>query len=84
LKHRPRVLIYVELLAELSERPSGPTRLSRVGNLSYDTCAEILNELEAKGLVRKESKDGHDIYSTTPSGYQTLEDWNKAWERLKP
>jgi predicted transcriptional regulator len=84
LKHRPRVVIYVEILAELRERPSGRTRLSRAANLSYDKCVEILRELEAKGLVRKDSEEGHDVYRTTPEGYQVVEDWNKLWGKLRP
>lgn len=84
MRHRPRVVIYVEILAELRERPSGPTRLSRAANLSYDKCVEILGELATRGLVRKTSQDGHDVYGTTPDGYQVAEDWNKVWEKLKP
>lgn len=84
LKHRPRVVIYMEILAELRERPSGPTRISRVVNLSYDTCLDILRELEGKRLAVKATQDGHDLYSTTPDGYRVVDDWNKLWERLKP
>ncbi|HME18686.1 MAG TPA: winged helix-turn-helix domain-containing protein [Nitrososphaerales archaeon] len=83
MKHRPRVVIYMEILAELRERPSGPTRISRVVNLSYDTCVEILRELEAKGLTVRAKQDGHDVYSTTPDGYRIVDDWNKLWQRLK-
>jgi predicted transcriptional regulator len=84
MHHRPRVVIYMEILAELRERPSGPTRVSRVVNLSYDTCAEILKELEARGLVIKATEAGHDVYSATPDGYRIVDDWNRLWERLKP
>jgi predicted transcriptional regulator len=84
LRHRPRLLIYVEILSELRDRPSGPTRMSRVANLSYDTCVEILKELEAKGLVRREAKEGHDVFSTTPAGFQVVDDWTRVWERLRP
>ncbi len=84
MRHRPRVVIYVEILSELRDRPSGRTRLSRVTNLSYDKCVEILRELEARGLVTKAGQYGHDIYSTTPDGYQVVEDWNRIWEKLKP
>ncbi len=84
MKHRPRVVIYVEILSELRDRPSGPTRLSRAANLSYDKCAEFLHELESKGLVRKDVQDGHEVYSTTPEGYQVAEEWTKLWEKLRP
>ncbi len=84
MRHRPRIVIYVEILSELRERPSGRTRLSRVANLSYDKCVEILRELESKGLVSKVVQDGHDVYKTTQDGYQVAEDWNRLWQRLKP
>jgi predicted transcriptional regulator len=84
LKHRPRVVIYVEILAELGERPCGPTRLSRATNLSYDKCVEILAELEGRGLVRKDAQDGHSVYSTTPEGFQVAVDWNRLWAKLRP
>ena len=74
----------MEILAELRERPSGRTRLSRVVNLSYDKCVELLRELESKGLVTRSSDEGHDTYGTTPAGYQLVDDWNVLWQRLKP
>ena len=77
-------MIYVEILSELRERPSGRTRISRVANLSYDKCVEILRELELKGLVRRATQDAHDVYSTTPDGYQVAEDWSRLWAKLKP
>ena len=84
MRHRPRVVIYVEILAELRGRPSGPTRVSRVANLSYDKCVEFLGALEARGLVARETSDGHVIYRTTPEGYRLVEDWESVWRRLMP
>ncbi len=84
MRHRPRVVIYVEILAELRERPSGRTRISRVANLSYDKCVEILRELESRGLVVKTSHEGHDTYSTSQAGSQIVDDWNRLWVRLRP
>ena len=78
------MVIYVEILSELRERPSGRTRLSRVMNLSYDKCVEILHELESKALVTKVTVDGHENYSVTQAGYQIVDDWSKLWEKLKP
>ncbi len=84
MRHRPRVVIYVEILSELRERPSGRTRLSRVTNLSYDKCVEILRELEAKGLVRKAAHEGHNVYGATPDGSQVVDEWSRLWARLMP
>jgi predicted transcriptional regulator len=74
----------MEILAELIERPSGKTRISRVANLSYDKCVEILLELEGRGLVAKSTREGHEIYGVTPDGSQIVNDWTKLWRRLNP
>lgn len=84
LSHRPRIAIYAKILWELAERPSQPTRVSRACNLSYDVCIEILNELEARGLVSKATEDGHEVYHTTRDGYQWVLDFDKVWERVYP
>jgi predicted transcriptional regulator len=74
----------MEILAELIERPSAKTRISRVANLSYDKCVEILSELEERGLVIKSMQDGHEFYGVTPDGSQVVDDWTKLWRRLNP
>ena len=84
LSHRPRIAIYAKVLWELAERPSQPTRLSRACNLSYDVCIEILNELEACGLVSKAAEDAHGVYHATQDGYQWVLDFDKVWKRVYP
>lgn len=74
----------MDVLGRLIGCPSGPTKLSRICNLAYDRCVEILAELEARGLVKKESEEGRDVYSVTPDGYKITEDWRKIWERVYP
>lgn len=84
MRHRSRLEIYVDILGRLHEQKMGPTRLSRFCNLSYDKCVEMLGELEARALVRKEIVEGHDIYGITQEGYQTVEDFSKVWRRVYP
>jgi len=84
LSHRPRIAIYAKVLWEVAERPSNPTRVSRACNLNYDVCVEVLNELEARGLIVKKMGDGHEVYHATPEGYQWVLDFNKVWERVYP
>jgi predicted transcriptional regulator len=84
LSHRPRIAIYAKILWELAERPSQPTRVSRVCNLSYDVCIQILGELEARGLVLKAMEEGHEVYHTTSEGYRWVLDFDKVWERVYP
>jgi predicted transcriptional regulator len=74
----------MDILAELVVRPSGRTRISRVANLSYDKCVEILTELEVRGLVTRSTQEGHDVYGVTLDGCQIVEDWAKLWRRLNP
>jgi DNA-binding IclR family transcriptional regulator len=40
---------------------------------------EMLNELEARGLVLRKTEDG--LYHATPDGYQWALDFKKVWER---
>ncbi|MDG6898778.1 MAG: hypothetical protein JRN24_03460 [Nitrososphaerota archaeon] len=84
VSHRPRILLYATILWELAERPSQPTRLSRACNLGYDVCVEMLNELEARGLVLKTTEEGHEIYHATKEGSQWVLDFGKVWERVYP
>jgi len=84
LSHRQRIVIFATILWELAERPSQPTRLSRACNLSYDVCVEILNELEARGLILKSNEDGHEVYHATKDGYQWVLDFGKVWEKVYP
>ena len=84
MAHRPRVVIYMEILSALIERPCGRTRLSRVANLSYDKCVEMLSELEVRGLVNRSTQDGHEVFGATPDGSQVVDDWTKLWRRLNP
>jgi predicted transcriptional regulator len=45
---------------------------------------EILDELEARGLVSKATEDGHEVYHVTQDGYQWVLDFDKVWERVYP
>lgn len=74
----------MEILADLRERPSGPTRISRAVNLSYDRCSEMLKELESRGLIIRSEADGHDSYGVTPAGSRLVDDWSSVWKRLNP
>jgi len=36
----------------------------------------------AKGLIKKETRDGQEVYSITEGGYQLYKDWLEVWRRL--
>ena len=84
MKRRPSILIYMRILELLREEPRGPTRLAQGVNLAYDKCAPYLQTLEAKGLVKKEPREGRDVFAVTQDGLQVYMDWQKVWEKLKP
>jgi predicted transcriptional regulator len=84
LRHRPRFEISMEIIGRLVAQPCGPTRLSRICNLGYDKCVEMLTELERKGFVKKEIVDSHEIYSATPDGFQVAEDFARLWRKVYP
>jgi len=84
MKRRPSILIFMRILELLREEPRGPTRLAQSVNLAYDKCAPYLQALEAKGLIRKDSREGKDVFAVTQDGVQVYLDWQKVWEKLKP
>jgi len=58
----------MEILQALREGPLGPNRLSQACNLNYQRMREMLDHLEAKGLVSHDAREGHDLYSITSEG----------------
>jgi predicted transcriptional regulator len=84
MKRRPSILIYMRILELLRDEPRGPTRLAQSVNLAYDKCAPYMHALEAKGLIRKDSSEGKDVFAVTQDGIQVYLDWQKVWEKLKP
>ena len=84
MKRRPSILIYMRILELLREGPRGPTRLAQGVNLAYDKCAPYWQALEGKGLVKRESREGKEVFAVTQEGIQVYLDWQKVWEKLKP
>jgi predicted transcriptional regulator len=82
LKRREGVLVYMEILAALSEEPRGPTRLAQACNINYGRVQNFIAPLEAKGLIRKDSRDGQDVLAITEAGYALYRDWLAVWGRL--
>ena len=68
LKRRPVILIYGELLRVLSTGPQRTTRLARICNVPLDRFDSYIAPLVAKGLMRKETVEGHDTFYVTEEG----------------
>jgi len=83
LKKRATILIYMDIIARLLEAPTGPTRLARACNIPYDRLSTYTSVLEARGLLGKELREGHEVFHATQEGYQLYLDWAKVVARLK-
>jgi predicted transcriptional regulator len=84
LRYRSEILVYFEILTVLAEGPTGPTKLSRAVNLPYDRLPQYLDTLLSGGMIRKETRDGHEEYSMTAVGFQLLSDIDRVLSALKP
>jgi len=84
LKYRSEVFIYLEILTELYDSPMGPTRLARRVNIPYDRLPHYIDNLVAKGAVKRETLEDHEQYSLTPLGVQALSDLQKALASIVP
>lgn len=82
MKHRPSVLILMELLELLIREPRGPTRLAQAANLNYQKCDELIHLLSERGLVAGEVREGHEVYSATPKGTSLFMRWAEIFEEL--
>ena len=67
-RYREKLLVLMELLQALRGGPQAPNRLSQLCNLNYQRMKEMLEDLEARGLVTHDAREGHDLYSLTPEG----------------
>ncbi len=75
--------MYMEILGALYEEPRGPSRLAQVCNINYARLASYLTPLEAKGFIRKETRQSQQILSLTELGHETYLDWKKLSERFQ-
>jgi predicted transcriptional regulator len=82
LKRREGTTFYMEILAALSEEARGPTRLAQACNVNYARIQNFTAPLEAKGLIRRESRDGQEVFVITEQGYALYRDWLEVWRRL--
>jgi predicted transcriptional regulator len=82
LKHRPSVLILMELLELLIREPRGPTRLAQAANLNYQKCDELIHLLAERGLIAREVREGHEVYTATLKGRGLFIRWAEIFEEL--
>lgn len=51
-RRRSRIEIIADILEAVDGAPQNPTRLATVANLPYDRLQPILEDLEARGMIR--------------------------------
>ncbi len=83
MKTRPNVLTFMGILAVLCEGVRIPTRLAQACNINYVRLGEYLTPLETKGLIRKEMREGHEVYAISELGLRLYQDWENIWQRLQ-
>ncbi len=86
MARRSRVDIVIDVLSALAaEGPVPPTRLATAANLSYDRLQGILENLEAKGLVRViEHGEGRArLAEITPEGRKALAELRRVRRLLR-
>jgi len=75
-------VIQMEILASLFASPKVVTRLAQSCNVNLARMGSYSEPMLAKGLIKKETRDGQEVYSITEGGYQLYKDWLEVWRRL--
>ncbi len=84
MKNRPAILVYAEILRQLSGGPRGKTRLARVCNIPLDRFELYIAPLSSRGMVRREISEGHEIFHITVEGMTLLNDIESVLRRISP
>lgn len=74
--------IYMDILANLTEGPKGPTRLAQACNVNYGRLAAFLERMLAKGLIRRQGAEGQEELAVTESGYRVYQQWSELRRAL--
>ncbi len=82
MKKREPTVIFMEILAALFEESRGPTRLAQACNVNYGRIENFTRPLEEKGLIRRETSGGQEVFVVTDSGYRLYLEWLDVWKRL--
>ncbi|MEZ0248381.1 MAG: winged helix-turn-helix domain-containing protein [Thermoproteus sp.] len=71
-RKRSKIEIIADVLTALETRCSNPTRLAAEANMAYDRLAKLLEELEARGLVKRDGE-----VCITKEGAKFLEEYRR-------
>ncbi len=83
MKKRARIITFMEILEALLQEPMIPNRLAQTCNINFGRLGEFTGMLESKGLVRRETRDEHEVLLITEEGVKLLRDWKKIWEKFQ-
>jgi len=77
-----KTLTYMEILAAVAEQPRLPTKLAHICNINYTRLGEYVDPLEARGYVKREMLDSHEVYAITSEGLRLHQDFEKLRSRF--
>jgi len=82
LKKREGTFIFMEILSALFQEPRGPTRLAQACNVNYGRIEGFTSPLEQRGLIRRDTAGGQEVFAITEQGRKLYEDWLEVWRRF--
>lgn len=82
MKKREPLDIYTDIVANLIEGPKGSTRLAQACNVNYGRVSRFTNALQERGLIRRETREGQEVFVVTEEGVQVYRLWSELRQRL--
>lgn len=82
MKRRSNTVINMEILGLLLQGPRGPSRLAQALNLNFNKFLEFAQFLESRRFLRREVKDGHEMYFITSEGADVYNTWSEFWTKF--
>jgi len=81
-KRRSRLEIHLDIIQAASLRPLRPTQIMKEANISYNELKDIIESLEARGLLRTEINLSGKYFQATDDGLKLLDDYRGLRGRL--
>ena len=82
-ERRDRLGIFAEIM-EVAKEKQGKTRIMYSVNLSFSQVNEYLKFLSEMGFIKIQKEKGRNTYTTTPKGYNYIENYIEMSQLLRP
>jgi len=80
---RSKLEIYIDVLKVIKKGTCRPTRIMYGTNLSWKPLMDILDSLNAQGLIMVKKDRNHKFYEITEKGKNVLKYFSKAMESIE-